>query len=205
MKITRIEIQKNDNTRFNLYSEDKFIMGISYENLIPYGFSEFEISDEELLKLYEKENEDSALRSALRYSSRAMKSEKEVRDYLYKKNISEEIEDKIIEKLKDLNLLDDERYLSLYLEDKFLYGDDGSAKIKSKLIQKGLDSQKINLEMENFEEQERKNLKNLISKKINSYLEKKDGRNKMIRFLMNKGYSYSLIKEELDFDIFDEK
>ncbi|MFB0971654.1 MAG: hypothetical protein QMB54_01595, partial [Neofamilia sp.] len=57
MKITRIELQKNDNTRFNLFSEDEYIMSVSADNLAPYGYGEFEISEEELNKLKSKEEE----------------------------------------------------------------------------------------------------------------------------------------------------
>ena len=48
MKITRVELQKNDNTRFSLFSGDEYIMSVSAENLAKYGYGEFEISDEDL-------------------------------------------------------------------------------------------------------------------------------------------------------------
>ena len=133
MKITRVELQKNDNTRFSLFSGDEYIMSVSAENLAKYGYGEFEISDEELKELMEKEDIEKAYKRALRYTSKSLKSSKEVIDYLYKHKISPDLHEEIISRLKDLGLLDDERYLEIYLEEKFNYSSDGSIKIKNKL------------------------------------------------------------------------
>ena len=73
MKITRIEVQKKDNTRFNLYSGDEFIVSASSDSLAKYGYGEFEISEEELEALKVQEGVAFALKKALQYASKAMK------------------------------------------------------------------------------------------------------------------------------------
>lgn len=193
MKITRIELQKNDNTRFNLFSEDQFIMSVSAENLAAYGYGEFEISKEELEVLKSKEEEGLAYKQALQYASKALKSSKEVRDYLYRKKVSPQLQEDIIKKLEDLKLLDDERYLEIYLEEKFNYSTDGSIKIKHKLYQKGFDSKDVDPHLGKYRDIERENLKKLLETRRRS--RKNEDNNKLIRYLMNKGYEYSLISE----------
>ncbi len=193
MKITRIELQKNDNTRFSLFSDDEYIMSVSAENLAPYGYGEFEISEEELEELKAKEEEGLAYKQALQYASRALKTSKEVRDYLYRKKIDPSIQDEIIDKLEDLKLIDDQRYLEIYLEEKFNYSTDGSMKIKHKLYQKGFDSKDVDILLPKYRDLEKSNLEKLVESRQRS--RKNEDRQKLIRYLMNKGYEYSLISE----------
>ena len=193
MKITRIELQKNDNTRFSLFSDDQYVMSVSAENLAPYGYGEFEISEEELEILKAKEEEGLFFKQALLYVSKALKTSKEVRDYLYKKKVSPELQDEIIEKLLDLKLLDDERYLEMYLEEKFNYSTDGSIKIKHKLYQKGFQSKDVDPLLPKYQDLEISNLKKLVSDRKKS--RKNEDKQKLIRYLMSKGYEYSMISE----------
>lgn len=202
MKITRVELQKNDNTRFSLFSGDEYIMSVSAENLAKYGYGEFEISDEDLKELMEKEDIEKAYKRALRYTSKSLKSSKEVIDYLYKHKISPDLHEEIISRLKDLGLLDDERYLEIYLEEKFNYSSDGSIKIKNKLYQKGFKSTDVDPHLHKFKEIEFENLKKLIENRRNS--RKKEDKNKLIRFLLSKGYEYSMISEIIG-DYFSEE
>lgn len=202
MKITRVELQKNDNTRFSLFSGDEYIMSVSAENLAKYGYGEFEISDEDLKELMEKEDIEKAYKRALRYTSKSLKSSKEVIDYLYKHKISPDLHEEIISRLKDLGLLDDERYLEIYLEEKFNYSSDGSIKIKNKLYQKGFKSTDVDPHLYKFKEIEFENLKKLIENRRNS--RKKEDKNKLIRFLLSKGYEYSMISEVIG-DYFSEE
>ncbi len=202
MKITRVELQKNDNTRFSLFSGDEYIMSVSAENLAKYGYGEFEISDEDLKELMEKEDIEKAYKRALRYTSKSLKSSKEVIDYLYKHKISPDLHEEIISRLKDLGLLDDERYLEIYLEEKFNYSSDGSIKIKNKLYQKGFKSTDVDPHLHKFKEIEFENLKKLIENRRNS--RKKEDKNKLIRFLLSKGYEYSMISEVIG-DYFSEE
>lgn len=195
MKITKIELQKNDNTRFNLYSDGEFIMSASSENLAPYGYVEFEISDAELKALKEKEAIELAYKKAVKYTSKAMKTSKEVKDYLYKLKLSEEQLEEIITRLEDLGLLNDEQYLEMYLNEKFNYTTDGAKKIKYKLYQKGFKDAEITPHLEKYKEQERENLKKAISQRMKT--KKNEDKNKLTRYLLNKGFSFDMISEEI--------
>lgn len=193
MKITRIELQKNDNTRFNLFSGDEYIMSASAENLAKYGYGEFEISDEELKEFMEKEDIEKAYKKALGYVSKSLKTSKEVRDYLYKHKIAKDLHDEIIFKLEDLGLVDDERYLEIYLEEKFNYSTDGAIKIKNKLYQKGFKSSDVDPHLEKYRELEFENLHKAIESRLKS--KKNDDKNKVIRYLLSKGFEYSMISD----------
>lgn len=202
MKITKVELQKNDKTRFSLFSDGEYIMSVSAENLAPFGYGEFEISDEDLDRLKEKENINKTYKMATRYVSRAMKTEKEVRDYLYRKKVDPNIFDEIIDYLKDLGLLDDERYLEIYLEDRYNFSTDGPRKIIHKLIKKGFKKSDITPHLEKYKEQELENLKKTIETRLAR--RKNEDKNKLIRYLMNKGYEYSMISSVIG-DYYDDE
>lgn len=197
MKITRIEVQKKDNTRFNLYSGDEFIVSASSDSLAKYGYGEFEISEEELEALKVQEGVAFALKKALQYASKAMKTTKEIEDYLWKHKVPKEHYEEIMGRLMDLGLIDDNRYLEMYLQEKFEYSKDGSMKIKSKLYTKGYSSKDVDPHLPKFREKERENLRELVEQKVKSNPAILDNKQKFVRFLMNKGYEYSLISEAL--------
>lgn len=195
IKITKVEVQKKDNTRFNLYTEEGYLMSASAENLAPYGYKEFSLTFEELRKLELAEQRGLAYKMASRYVSRNMKTTKEARDYLGRKDIDAELQDEIIEYLEDLGLLNDQMYLELFVEDRYNLSTDGSYKIKNRLIQKGFDSSEIDPLLEQYKEQERENLNDLI--KMRKQNRKDEDPQKLLRYLANKGYSYPMIKDEL--------
>lgn len=197
MKITRIEVQKKDDTRFNLYSGDEFIMSASSDSLAKYGYGEFEISEDELEELKKQEGVMFALKKSIQYASKAMKTTKEIEDYLWKHKVPKEHNEEIIAKLVDFGLIDDDRYLEMYLGEKFNYTKDGSLKIKSKLYLKGFSSKDVDPYLPKYKEKERQNLIDLIEQKIKSSPAILDNKQKFVRFLMNKGYEYGMVSEEL--------
>ena len=194
MKIT-VEQQKNNKERFSLYSDGKYIMSVSYENLAPFGYVEFEISDSDLEYLKYKEDYDKIFRKAVNYATRGYKSKKEVIDWMYKNKIEKVIHDEVINYLEEYVLLDDKAYLEMYLEEKFNFTTDGSIKIKNKLYQKGFDGKEIDPYLPKYREIERANLKKLIEDRKKS--KPNDDNQKLIRYLLNKGYEYSMIREEM--------
>lgn len=195
MKITKVIQQKNDPNRFSLFSGDEYVGSATAENLSPYGYGEFEISDEDFKKLMDQDDFEKALNRCIKYLARAMKTTKEIRDYLYKNKVPAEIHDQVIERLEDLGLLDDKRYLEMYLEERFTYSSDGSMKIKNKLYLKGFSSAEVDPYLPKYRDQEEENLKNLIEANIKTSRGK--DKNKLIRFLMNKGYPYPMIAENI--------
>lgn len=193
MKITKVIQQKNDKNRFSLFSGDEYVGSATAENLSPYGYGEFEISDADFKKLMDQDDLEKATNKCIRYLARAMKTKKELLDYLYKNKVPVEIHDLIIERLEDLGLLDDKRYLEMYLDERFNYSTDGSLKIKNKLFLKGFSSAEVDPYLEEYRDKEEENLKDLMAatKKTSRGKDK----NKMIRYLMNKGYPYPMISD----------
>jgi regulatory protein len=91
--------------------------------------------------------------TALRFLSRRLKTESEVRDKL-RSSCSEELTERILEKLKELGYIDDDYYVSCYIRDRMKFNPMGRFRIKKELDQKGVrkDLVENNTEYNNIDE-----------------------------------------------------
>ena len=102
-QITKIEVQSKDKTRANLYIDDKFCCGISIELVMKHGLKKDMKIDENYIKEIVLEDEKSkAMNKAVNYISSTLKTAKQIREYLRKKEYLPETIDYVIDKYKYL-------------------------------------------------------------------------------------------------------
>jgi regulatory protein len=89
--------------------------------------------NDELLSYYE----------SIKYINRKLRSEKEIREYLKKKEISTSIINKTVKLLYDNNFLNEDLYLKSYINDRINLSNDGPLKIKRDLLKLGLKEEDI--------------------------------------------------------------
>jgi regulatory protein len=89
--------------------------------------------NDELLSYYE----------SIKYINRKLRSEKEIREYLKKKEISTSIINKTVKLLFDNNFLNEDLYLKSYINDRINLSNDGPLKIKRDLLKLGLKEEDI--------------------------------------------------------------
>lgn len=105
-----------------------------------------------------------------------------------------------LEKIESLNLINEEEFARTFAQSRQKYKKWGFLRIQNELIKKGLPSsivQKITQELkENNPQLEKELIKDLIQKKLKSLVRETDiqkKQQKLIRFLISRGYSYSII------------
>lgn len=107
----------------------------------------------------------------------------------------------VLSKLRDENLLDDERFANAFVRGKFRLKNWGAAKIRAALRQKQIAESIITEAIKNLpQEQVHKTLKLLLEKK-NSQLKEPNPskrKSKMAMFAMQKGYSGELVWKTID-------
>ena len=171
-------------------SVDLYILGIS-------GLKEGDIVTKELLEsLVEQSNDYCAYNRALYYLK--------FRDYTCKElskklqaTFPERCVEKTIEKLKDLNFLDDERLAEKYLK-VFLFEKHFSKKrAEIQLIKKGIDMEIASRIVENIDVDEKEQIKFLIDHKYKNIYKDEKEKNRAILFLHRHGYSFSDINSVL--------
>lgn len=130
---------------------------------------------------------------ALRFLSFRPRSEKEIKDYLTRKKVSSDIQQKIIKKLKEYKFLDDKQFASWWIEQRTKLKPKAWRVIKSELKQKGINVENLELKMPSDFEMAFA----LAQKRLKKYknLPKQEFFEKMGRHLASKGFNYDIIKE----------
>lgn len=197
--ITKIEVGKRNKERVNIYIDNEYAFSISAELVYKENIKvKDEINVERLKKLADEDNYIKCKNSALKIIERTYKSEKELRDKLVLKGYDDHIIKQTINFLREYNLLNDTNYAKMYVKDRSR--NQGKNKIKYTLIQKGIDENIIEEELNKIDKDEIKKVVYEMALKKYRVLSKRENDNykltqKLYRFLMGKGYDYDLIKD----------
>lgn len=197
--ITKIEAQKRNKERVNIYIDEDYAFSLSSELVYKEGLStKMQVDNEILSNLAQEEGFLKCKDSALRTIERTYKTEKEIRDKLFLKEFDINSIERTIEFLKEYNLLNDEDYVRMYVKDKIK--NQGQNKIKYALIQKGISKELIKKEISKFNDDSQKEVAyDLAVKKYNLLTKREDDKyklsQKIYRFLTAKGYDYSIVAE----------
>lgn len=210
-KITKIEVQKRNKERVNLFLDGEYAFSISAELVYKEGLKvNKEINFEEIKELAENESFIRCKETALRSIEKAHKTEKEIRDKLRLKGYEDNAIDYSIEFLKKYNFLNDQNYAKAFIKDKL--NSIGSQKIKYSLIQKGISREIIDEELYDLDKENEKNIAFNIAKKKLNLIKGKESDNykisgKLFRYLISKGYSADItnavVKEIMSLEEFE--
>jgi len=204
MLITKIESQKKRKNRYNIYIDHEFKFGLDESVVLKFVLKEGDEIDQDLIDKIEKEEVASkAYNIALRFLKTRERSEKEIRDKLKEKNFSDRIIDLVLEKLKRLDFVDDRRFAEMFVKDRIKLKPKGKRVLKQELGQKGI-SDKIIEEVlgENLDEGKEIELaKRVFEKNIKRYsnLPPEQQKQKIIKYLLRKGFGWSVIEKFLNF------
>lgn len=189
--ITKVEVQKKDETRVNIYVDDKFYVGMSMECAIKNHIKKgLEIDLNILDELVLDDEKTVAMAKATKYMGGALKTTKQIRDYLRKKEFAPNTIDYVINKMLEYGYLDDENYAKSFVltySNKY-----GKLKLKSMLKSKGVSDKIIDSmlggEVELSDSMEATATKYMKNKELNE-------KNivKLARFLMSRGYEFDKI------------
>ncbi len=198
MKIENIKYNEKKSI-FDIEIEDEKYM-ISYELYDELNLTkEMEISEEIFKEILSENNYQIAKKIAENYINYKARTEYETRIKIQSKIIDKNVEDRVIDYYKKLNLLDDYRYAKDYIEYLLYIKNSSISYIKFKLNYKGIKSNIYNPLIENIDKDiEYKNIKILYekkykNKKISDYTEKQ----KIFRYFAGKGFKFDDINRVL--------
>lgn len=198
-KITKIEGQKRTKDRVNVYIDEVYAFSVNSELVYKEGLRKDLIVDEEKLqKVVKEDNILKCKNTALRIIERSYKTEKELKEKLIEKGYGNEEIEKVFDFLREYKLMNDESYTKMYVKDRMKT--QGRSKIKYALKQKGVDEESIDVALDSIDENEEKEIAlDLAKKKYNVLIKRESDKyklwNKLCRFLVGRGYDYSLAKE----------
>lgn len=200
MIITKIEIQKNNKEKVNIFIDGEYSFSMSLNGVNKYGlYNEKSITKEEIEEFKKKDSNELAFLYLIDKISYKMYTERELRDKLRKKDFEIESINDALEKAKEYGYVNDSFFAKCFIEQRGIPNKWGEKVIYQKLLQKGIDKDIINKNLKEFfsDEDEKENCYSLASKKIKTIsgfsFDDRKTLDKLYRFLLSKGYSYELI------------
>jgi len=199
MKILKYEKKKNG--MYQVFFDNDNNIDISEEIILKYNLLLKKDIDNSLIdKMLDENKIYIAYNLAIKYISIKMRSRKEIREYLSKKNIDYDSINEVIKILEKEKYLDDDSYAKAFVNDKMVLSNDGPNKIRSKLIELGINSNSINNALELFDYDLQKEKVTKMAKKLVEVNRNKSAallKNKIITYLVNLGYDKSVINSVL--------
>ncbi len=198
MKITAKSGRKD---KIHIYINGEYLLTVDEIFWFSCGLvSGDEINEEELTAFEEAAGSRRAFNSALNSLDYRDHSEKEIRAKLLRKHDADYV-DEAVEKLIELDLVNDERYAENYARELFERKKFGKMRIKSELRAKGISADIANAAVDElFEEEEPDNVQrivDIIGKRYYNRMNDEVGRKKVFSALQRMGYSFSDIREAM--------
>ncbi|WP_244835401.1 recombination regulator RecX [Clostridium sp. BJN0001] len=203
-KITKIEHQKRNKDRFNIYVNDVYSFAVSIDILYSESLKEgIEIDEEKIKSISDKEMLNKCKNTALNIIERNLKTKKQLENKLREKEFDDSIIFETMKFLEHYGYINDSEYIKLFIKEKIKKY--GKRKIIYELIRKGIKKEDVELEFENssyIEDIEIESAKKIAKKKLDSILKKEDDkykiRGKLYNYLLSKGYQTNIIKQIIE-------
>ena len=143
MKI--IKYEKKGNNQYKIYLEDGNTINIYEDVILKHKLLFKQEIDENLLYELDKDNnQEDVYNKCVKYISVRIRSINEIKEYLLKKEVSNNLIDLTINKLIKNKLLDDDKFTKAFIHDKLHFTTMGPYKIEQELRNHKIDLSIIN-------------------------------------------------------------
>lgn len=199
--ITKIEAQKKNKDRVNIYMNDEFAFACGAELIYIHNITRGRsMEKEELQDIINEDNYIKGKNYALHFLERSFKSQKQVSDKLIAKELDVKTIDRVLEFLKQYDFIDDKRFVELFVKEKIRSS--GKNKIKFSLLKKGLPEELIKDELNKItNEQQLEIALELAEKKIRILSKSEKDIRKLYKktadYLVRNGYDFGIVNEIL--------
>jgi regulatory protein len=195
--ISGIKVQKKNSTRFSIFIEDRFLIGVSDSTLIKFHLKKGTPVNPQALKAILKEEDTWAIKEyCIRLLGRRDHARNELRDKARKKGYPSEIIENVLNELDEKGYINDTSFALKYAHDKFVFNKWGSNKIRSELFRKGISERDINASLDRIDESDQlEAVKELVQKNKRKFqrAEPIKRKKKIFDFLLRKGYDSNTI------------
>lgn len=201
--ISRITTQKKNKERYNVFLQEdhKETFGFSVDEsiLIEYHLHKGKELDKTTIDdLMEKDTLQKAYNMIIHYLSYRMRTEKEIVDYLEKKEVPDIYIAPVMEKLIQNKLINDHEFAESFVRTRVNTSEKGPGLIKKELLNKGVSKNIADKAIQTYTyEDQHHNAEKLLAKKLNqratdSHRQKID---RLQNHLLQKGFTQDVIKD----------
>jgi regulatory protein len=191
-KITALVAQKKNPNRVNIYLDGEFAFGVARITAAWLKNGD-ELSDEKIAKLLNDDTREWAYQQALLYLSYRARSEKEIRQNLRKHEVSDEVIEETLQRLRGAGFANDVEFAQAWVENRNIFRPRSKRALTVELRQKGLDDEAIQASISNIDEEALAYAAALKRAPRFKDLEWVEFRKKLSEFLARRGFSYSVV------------
>lgn len=199
--ITKIEVQKKNQDRVNIYVDEKFFMAIYKELVFTFNLKKGDNIDEDNLRqILKDEMFLKGKNKALNILSKSSQSEKKMREKLVE-DFEEDVIERVIEFLKKYNFINDDELASKIVNTNVNLNKYGKNKIKQNLYNKGIEKSAIDEAISNIDQDAEFENALYLAEKRYARLKNEDPKkaySKIANHLAYKGFNYDIIKRVLN-------
>lgn len=196
--ITDLKPQLKDKNRVNVYVDNKFVCGMELETVLKSHLKIGSVvENNELVEIQFDSEKITAFNKCAKLLSTRLKTTSEMKKYLLSKGYEQPVVDYCIDKLKEYKFLNDVNYVEAFV--KHNSDKKGPNLLKNQLLEKGVDKQTIEEFFDNFDTQKDEIL-NLYNKFMKNKENTFENRQKCLKRLIGRGFSYDEIKSAISFE-----
>jgi regulatory protein len=196
MLITKIAKAVKTAGRYNVFVDEEFAFSLDEAQLVKLGLRKGqEFSAAEIAELKNESDFGKNYVRALDLISRRLRSEREIRDYGFKKQWSKDNIERVVERLYDHGYLDDAKFAAAFVRSRAAMKSNSRRQLELALRKKGISASVIAEVIEGSDDySENDALKKLIAKKKDRY----DDERKLVAYFVRQGFSYDDVKKALE-------
>ena len=195
MQITKITKAVKTAGRYNVFIDQEFAFSLDEAQLVQLGLTKGQsLSPPEVAELKNESDFGKNYLRALDLISRRLRSEREIRDYAFRKRWDKANTERVIERLYAHGYLDDAKFARAFVRSRAALGNNSQRQLELALRRKGISQELIAAAIAGCEDySETDSLKKLIAKKRSRYPDQ----TKLIAYLVRQGFSYDDVKQAL--------
>lgn len=193
MEIINLKLKSKNNANVFICSTDVGEFDLHSDIIVKNGIKVGSFDDEKFYSSVQESSEIIAFNIATKYISSKLKTEQQIKDYLYKKEFHKQTVDAVVEKLKEYKIIDDKTYAEAYAKSNPSFSKN---KLKQKLFSSGINSNVVDESLIDVDDEKScvKNAQKFLKNKVLD----RSTIDKLIRRLQGMGYNWDTIKSTLN-------
>ncbi len=197
-QITALKFQKRNRERVNVHIDGSFAFGLAVMEAVQLKVGQ-QLSEAEIARLKKKDQAQVAFERALKFLSYRPRSVAEMQRYLAEKKFDAPVIEQALERLSQLELLDDEAFARYWLENRDSFKPRGCRALRYELRQKGIADVIIEDLLADYDESEAAYRAALSqARKLARRHDVQVFRTKLLAFLSRRGFAFDVARDAVD-------
>ncbi len=210
MVVTKLEYQKNDPDRVNVYLDGEYKFSVFTSDIINFSIRiGADLDQDKINEIIKSDFIERLYKRVISLLSSSLKTKKQVEIYIHKTFLSkkddwlkgielqidlEEVTNLVITKLEDLGLLSDKEFADAYIRSYYLVKPVSLYELSGKLMSKGVSKEIVEQALYDAKCDEKEMFKFALNKKFRTGSIPKNDQKK-IQYFARKGFSWDVISE----------